>query len=178
MNTPTADEIRSNYLDIVQSATFAQIMQAATWYSEAQEYARVLADKYAITLDTAAGVIAAFSPRTRWVENVKNADLFLNGDPVPTLGNNVRMANKVMIEGIPALNGRKTNSFAWNIAGNMDIVTIDVWMIRAAGYERNDANITMYNEMEDAIMELAYSFGVEAAQMQALIWIVVRGSHV
>ena len=181
MNTatvPSADEVRSNYLDIVQSATFAQIMQAATWYTEAQGIARDFANKYLLTLDEAAGVIAAFSPRTRWAENVRNAELFLNNNPVPTLSNNLRMAEAVMREGsIHALRGRKTNSFAWNIAGNMDVVTIDVWMIRAAGYSRNDANKTMYDEMENAVMELAYSFGVEPAQMQALLWICVRGSH-
>lgn len=176
---PTPDQIRSNYLEIVESATFSQIMLAATWYVEAQEYARDLAIKYEVTLDVAAGVIAAFSPRTRWVENVRNADLFLNGDPVPTLGNNIRMAEAVVREqNIEALRGRKTNSFAYNIAGNMDVVTIDVWMIRAAGYSRNDANVTMYNEMESAVMELAYSFGVEPAQLQALIWVCARGSHV
>lgn len=177
-NQPTTDSIRTNYLDLIHSATFSQIMQAATWYVEAQDIARDLARRFEVSLDVAAGVIAAFSPRTRWADNVRNAELFFMDENVPTLKNNTAMAYRVMNDGIDALRGRKTNSFAWNIAGNMDVVTIDVWMIRAAGYERLDANQTMYNDMENVILELAYVFGVEPAQLQALIWIVVRGSHV
>ena len=175
---PDYDSILDTYNSIIGNATMAQTMQAATWYNEAQAYAIQMATRHNVSLEQAAGVIAAFSPRTRWAQNVLNAELFLSGEPVPALGNNVKMANAVVENGISALKGRKTNSFAKNIAGDMSVVTIDVWMIRAAGYNRLDANKTMYNTMENVIVELAESYSVSPAQLQALIWIVVRGSNV
>jgi len=175
---PDYDSILDTYNSIIGNATMAQTMQAATWYNEAQKVAIELATRNSIPLDHAAGVIAAFSPRTRWTQNITNAVLFLEGHDVPALGNNIKMANAVMEKGIKALNGRKTNSFAKNIAGDMNVVTIDVWMIRAAGYNRLDANKGMYDLMENVIIELAESYSVSPAQLQALIWIVVRGSNV
>jgi hypothetical protein len=176
---PTYDSIHSAYRNLIQDASVAQIMQAAEWYSEAQSIAIQLSEKYLISLDVAAGIIAAFSPRTRWAQNILNAERFLNDESIPALGNNIRMAAAVMNdESISALKGRKTNSFAHNISGNMDKVTIDVWMIRAAGYDRLDANKGMYDLMENVIIELAEVYSVRPAQLQALIWIVVRGSHV
>jgi hypothetical protein len=175
---PNHDSIFSAYEDLIADATMQDMFNAATWYSEAQSYALQLATCHVVSLDQAAGVIAAFSPRTRWAQNVLNAELFLSGEPVPTMINNVKMANAVVDKGIDGLKGRKTNSFAHNIAGNMNKVTIDVWMIRAAGYDRLDANKGMYDLMENVIIELSEIYSVSPAQLQALIWIVVRGSHV
>jgi hypothetical protein len=174
---PSHDSIFEAYNDIVAGATFSNIMKAATWYSEAQAIAAQMSIRHGRNIDSMAGIIAAFSPRTRWAQNVLNAELFMNGENVPALGNNIRMATKVMSEGISALKGRKTNSFAHNIAGDMTKVTIDVWMIRAAGYDRLDANKGMYDTMENVIQELAEIYNVEPAQLQALIWIEIRGSH-
>jgi hypothetical protein len=177
--TPDHDSIFSVYDNLITDATMEQMFQAATWYNEAQAYAMQLSTRYNVSLDVAAGIIAAFSPRTKWAQNVINAELFLSEQSVPALGNNVRMASAVMYDNsISALKGRKTNSFAHNIAGNMDKVTIDVWMIRAAGYNRLDANKGMYDLMENVIQELSYIYGVSPAQLQALIWIAVRGSNV
>jgi hypothetical protein len=172
------DSISAAYESLINEASMDQVMQAATWYNEAQAYAIQLATRHNVFLDQAAGVIAAFSPRTRWAQNVLNAELFLNGEPVPTMGQNIKAAERVMSQGIGGLKGRKTNSFARNIAGNMSVVTIDVWMIRAAGYDRLDANKGMYDLMENVIQELAFIYSVQPAQLQALIWIVVRGSNV
>lgn len=165
------------YRDIANTATIAQWVQAAQWYLSARNIATQLSMTFDISLDTAAGVIAAFSPRTRWAQNVVNATLFLESGTAPTLGNNVKMAENVLERGIVALRGRKTNSFARNIAGEESVVTIDVWMIKAAGYDRNDANKSMYDTMESAIVELASEFNVTPAVLQALIWINVRGNH-
>lgn len=177
-NLPNYNSIRARFKDIAESATMAETMQAATWYAEAQDIARELSIRYNEPLDRVACVIAAFSPRTTWAKNVLNAQNFLAGEPVGTLTNNLNMARNGLRDGFSALKGRKTNSFAHNIAGYMNHVTVDVWMIRAAGYERLDANKGMYDLISDVITELARDYCVTPAQMQALIWIVVRGSAV
>lgn len=160
------------------SASIAEIMQAAEWYTEAQSIAREMATRYNETLDSVACVIAAFSPRTKWSQNLLNAERFLAGENVGALTNNISMAGKGLHDGFAALKGRKTNSFAHNIAGYLDYVTVDVWMIRAAGYDRNDANKGMYDLISSVVTDLANDAGIAPAQMQALIWIRIRGSHV
>lgn len=175
--TPTYDSIQTRYLDAILEATPKHYMQAATWYHDAQSLAIQFASRYEITLDAAACVIASFSPRTRWSQNILNAEMFLNNESVPALGNNIRMARNSLFETFDALKGRKTNAFARNIAGDLNVVTIDVWMIRAAGYNRADANKSMYELMSSVIVDMAAELEIAPAQLQALIWIMVRGNN-
>ena len=89
----------------------------------------------------------------------------------------IHVANAVITNGIEALNGQKTSSFAWNLAGDYDAVTIDVWMMRACGEDDQDAPRTVqYREMSAAVRRLARRHGMTPAEMQALIWIIYRGS--
>lgn len=175
--TMNNNEVRANYVRLIDSATVSDAVNAGNWYSEAQAMAMQLSIRYNVSLEIAASVIAAFSPRTRWAQNVLNAEAFFNGDKVPALGNNIKMAKAALSIGFDALKGAKTNAFARNIAGDMEKVTIDVWMIRAAGYDRLDANKTMYTQMSNIVTELAVEYNVTPAQLQALIWIVIRGNH-
>ena len=86
------------------------------------------------------------------------------------------MANNSLLLGYQALKGLKTNAFAKAIAGDEDAVVIDVWMLRAVGIERKTPNQTQYKELEDAVKKVAFDNGMTPRAMQALIWIVVRGS--
>lgn len=88
------------------------------------------------------------------------------------------MAYAAMTLGFDALNGRKTNAFARNIAGDKDAVTIDVWMIRAAGMDAaKGVNDTEYRILAEVVKELAADRNMYPATAQALIWIIVRGNH-
>lgn len=170
-----------NYRQIAQSATPSQIVQAMTWYNDAQSVAEeisfILTDRgYNVDIETCAAIVSAFSPRQRWSVNVRHAIEFANGETPKTLGNNVRMAQSAIHEGIRALKGQKTNAFARAIAGDMDAITIDVWMLKAAGLDRNDTNKTIYAELSEAVRIVADEFAMSARDMQALIWIVFRGS--
>lgn len=167
-----------NYSALLDSATPEQIDMARTWYDEANAIARSLSAISGLTIEKCASVIAAFSPRERWASNVKYAHMFINGDTPPTLTNNINMAYAAMVHGFNALNGRKTNAFARNIAGDKDAVTIDVWMIRAAGMDANKGvNDTQYRILSEIVKELAADRNMYPATAQALIWIIVRGNH-
>ncbi len=175
MNKSTAI---ANYSALLDSATPDQIAMASTWYDEAHAIARGLSAISGLTIEKCASVIAAFSPRERWASNVKYAHMFINGGTPPTLTNNINMAYAAMSLGFDALNGRKTNAFARNIAGDKDAVTIDVWMIRAAGMDANKGvNDTQYRILSEIVKELAADRGMYPATAQALIWIIVRGNH-
>lgn len=167
-----------NYRSVIDSATPEQIAQATNWYSEAQGIAKSMANLSGLSIEKCASILAAFSPRERWSTNVKYANMFIGGGTPPTLTNNINMAYAAMTLGFNALNGLKTNSFARNIAGDMDAVTIDVWMIRAAGMDGNKGvNDSQYRILTEIVRDLAVDYRMAPAHLQALIWIIVRGNH-
>jgi thermostable 8-oxoguanine DNA glycosylase len=101
---------------------------------------------------------------------------FSLGQDVVGLSNNLKMANSSLLLGYQALKGLKTNAFAKAIAGDEQAVVIDVWMLRAVGIEKKSPNQTLYFELADAVKKVAADNGMTPRAMQALIWIVVRGS--
>jgi hypothetical protein len=167
-----------NYRSIIDSATPEHIAQANGWYSEAQDIAKSMSNLSGLSIEKCASILAAFSPRERWTTNVKYANMFIQGGQPPALTNNINMAYAAMVHGFDALNGLKTNSFARNIAGDMDAVTIDTWMVKAAGMDnRKGVNNSQYRILTEIVRDLAVDYRMAPAHLQALIWIIVRGSH-
>jgi hypothetical protein len=164
------------YRDLASQATFGQVEQASKWYLDAETIAREVASNLNVNLEIGATVVSAFSPRERWSRNVANAIKFSLGEDVVALGNNIRMANAALTLGYEALKGMKTNAFAKAIAGDEQAVVIDVWMLRAVGIEKKTPNQSGYNELANAVKTVAFEFGMTPRAMQALIWIVIRGS--
>jgi len=173
-NTVTLYTERFRFLAL--QATMSQIESAATWYYDAQEVAEDVAENLGVSLEIGASIVAAFSPRERWASNVAKALAFSLGKPVAGLQNNYRMAERSMELGFDALNGLKTNAFARAIAGDNDAVVIDVWMCRAAAIGTDSPNKTQYNDLSQAVRNVAEEMGVTPRTMQALIWIIIRGS--
>jgi hypothetical protein len=164
------------YSGIVKNATFGQVEQASKWYVDAERVAEKVAENLNTTLEVGASVVSAFSPRERWSVNVARAIAYSLGQEVTCLKNNLVMANNALTLGFSALKGLKTNSFAKAIAGDEQAVVIDVWMLRAVGIEKKTPNQTQYYELVEAVKKTAFDFGMTPRAMQALIWIVVRGS--
>jgi hypothetical protein len=165
------------YSEIAKKATFGQVEQASKWYLDAETIAREVATNLGVSLEIGATVVSAFSPRERWARNVSNAITFSLGEEVRgVLGNNIRMAEAGLELGYDALKGQKTNAFARAIAGDENAVVIDVWMLRALGIEKKSPTQSQYKVMADAVTAVATKYGMTPRAMQALIWIVVRGS--
>lgn len=166
------------YLDIVNSATPAQIEAASVWYFEAQEVAEDVAELLSTSLEVGASIVASFSPRERWSSNVAKSYAFANGKPVTGLSNNLAMAMSSVTLGFDALKGLKTNAFARAIAGDKDAVVIDTWMIKAAGMESSKGvSKKEYKELSLAVTQVANRIKLTPRTTQALIWIIARGSH-
>lgn len=164
------------YSEIASRATFGQVEQASKWYVDAERIAEEVARNLDVSLEVGATIVSAFSPRERWSVNVARAISFSLGEKVTCLKNNLVMANNAFTMGFKALNGMKTNAFAKAIAGNEDAVVIDVWMLRALGIEKKTPSQSQYAEMAKAVTTVATKHGMTPRAMQALIWIVVRGS--
>jgi len=165
-----------NFLALVLETNFGQIEQAAVWYMEAEKVAQEVAENMGVSLEVGASVVSAFSPRERWTSNVTKAISFSLGEEVTGLSNNLKMAKASLELGYDALKGLKTNAFARAIAGDENAVVVDVWMMRAAGMEKDSPNKTEYREISEAIRRIAERFGLTPRTAQALIWILVRGS--
>lgn len=173
--TPT--QIAANYRSVIADATDESLFLARAWYSEAQAVAHNVADNLSVTLEVGASIVAAFSPRVRWSQNVRQAIAFSNGEFVPGLSNNRRMAQNALTLGFDALKGPKTNAFARAIAGDLDAVVIDVWMMQAGGLDRSKApTVRQYRDSVEAVKIIAEEIGESPAVAQALIWIMVRGA--
>ena len=164
------------YRELVSTATFGQVEQASKWYVDAERIAEQVARNLDTTLEVGATVVSAFSPRERWSVNVARAIQFSLGEQVTCLKNNIVMANNALTMGFSALKGMKTNAFAKAIAGDEQAVVIDVWMLRAVGIEKKTPSQSGYNELVEAVKKVAFEFGMTPRAMQALIWIVIRGS--
>tara|TARA_B110000503_G_scaffold107959_1_gene161317 strand:+ start:766 stop:1287 length:522 start_codon:yes stop_codon:yes gene_type:complete len=164
------------YSQIAAKATYGQIEQASKWYMDAERVAAEVARNLKTTLEVGATVVSAFSPRERWTNNVAKAISFSLGNHVPGFKNNMFMANNALTMGFKALNGPKTNAFAKAIAGDENAVVIDVWMLRALGIEKKSPTQSQYKEMAKAVTTVSIEYGMTPRAMQALIWILVRGS--
>lgn len=170
-------DVLSAYTQLAMRSTMSDISKAATWYGDARDVALEVAHNLNSCVEVGACVVAAFSPRQAWKRNVDNAIAFSKGKHVPGLSNNMTMANNSLTMGFDALNGQKTNAFARNISGDTDAVTIDVWMIRAAGFNASKGvNKSDYNLLAECVRDVAKAFGISPSVMQALIWVVLRGS--
>lgn len=69
------------------------------------------------------------------------------------------------------LSGNKVRAFAANLKGNLDEVTIDVWVCRYFGWdEKKSMSLKTYMERAEHIRRLAKLGGRKPAEYQAEIW--------
>lgn len=178
MNTSldNIDNYTETFSNLIEYATYGDIEKAALWYADAERVALEVARNLDASLEVGASVVSAFSPRERWSSNVTKAIAFSLGEKVTGLSNNLKMANASVHLGFDALKGPKTNAFARAIAGDTEAVVIDVWMMRAARMEVDSPNKTQYTELSQAIKRVAKMNEMTPRTVQALIWIIVRGS--
>lgn len=162
--------------------TDAEYQSGLNWYSDAQNLAISMAEEFGVSLEIAASVIAATSPRTIWSFNVKHARAILAGEDAPSgaMGANDKRGRDCLILGFDGLgNGPKVNAFARNIAGDLHHVTIDMWAFAAAmGDHATTAMLARrgaYDSIAHAFRDAADQYGVKPAQMQAIVWVAIRG---
>ena len=59
-------------------ATSLEVAQGVAWYSVAYDTAINMAERYGLSADTCAGVIAALSPRNKWARNIQDAESIIS----------------------------------------------------------------------------------------------------
>ena len=178
LNTKLFESASSKYSTLAQSLKGQSLVDALAWYNEAQQFAMHLTTITPWSLEVAASVVSAFSPRNKWANNKAQALLFASGGKPKGLKNNLRMAQASTRLGFNALKGLKTNAFARAISGDMTAVVIDTWMVKAAGLDSTKSlSKGKYFALASAVTAVALGMGWSNAATQAVIWCAVRGGH-
>lgn len=153
----------------------AEIERAAQWYPQTLALCHDIATVGGYTIEQAAAIFSAYSPRVAYKRNIALAYRHARGEQIDGLTNSRKVALQAEQIGLKALNGPKTQAFARNILGDTQAVTVDVWHCKAAGLMADGPTIVQYREISRATQLLAMDLGIEPSTLQALIWVRIRG---
>ena len=156
------------------------------WYSLAERQMRDIAREGPVGFGSnrAAAVFAALSPRTQWAVNLRGAYSFakfaqLGLPEPPPMGlfhSRAKAWAIAQLEVHPSrvLAGPKVTRFWKNLSGDPDPVTVDIWMARAVGVDEDKISRD-YSMIERAYQKAAETLSIEPRQLQAIVWLHVRG---
>ena len=154
------------------------------WYTDANNFARQLSDKYDVHINQAAGIISALSPQKTWSENIKLANSFLSGKHTGHFRNQIKKAEQILLTDNKAeicaiLHGLKTVNFFLNILLDPDAVTVDRHIIKAGLGKLPDAGITerQYLIIEKQLRIVVKNAKADPAKVQAVIWSNIRDAE-
>lgn len=175
-----------NILAVYGQATAEERRAGRTWYDDARNLALGLVHT-GLTLEGAAGVIAALSPLTPWNRNKELAVRAVSdGAASGTLGNSVRAANRMLAgeDPLSVLKSDKVRNFYLSIMGSDEAVCIDRHALevfhgkRYTDKTRPAVGKRLYREAADAYREAAATLpDTSATELQAIVWLVWRRIH-
>jgi hypothetical protein len=154
------------------------------WYPAAWEHAHAFATAHNVTPWTAAGVIAALSPRAQWSVNLRWAEEVLaayrdGASEPPTVGLPLsRERAWSIVNGatvLEVLGGDKTRAFFSAIIGDDEALALDTWAIRAAGLDRPSLTPRQYEDLAAEYRVAARACGETPRDFQAIVWVATRG---
>jgi hypothetical protein len=146
------------------------------WYSDSR---KVIEQIFGDDADLFCDILAATSPRkqvkSNWNVSVRIYESFKGGGGIPKRGlmpchiGNIERA----LRGEP-LSGLKVSAFAANLKGDLDRVTIDIWVLRFLKIPKDKLTDKQYLILERDITARAKRRGMKPAQYQAEIWAKVQ----
>jgi hypothetical protein len=177
----TVETMARNITAVLERATPEQHSDGLRWYSEAQSVARNLAEEASVTVECAAGILAALSPRVRWSRNVELAFEVADKGTCPGLTRSTRNAVAILHGAMPmdVLGGPKTRAFAIAIqtGGQAGVAVVDVWATRAATRGKfEEVSKARYADVAQAYAVAARRAGLTVHEAQAIAWVVTRGA--
>jgi hypothetical protein len=175
LNGARVAKYKRNLAKWALNLTPAEIERAAQWYPETLALCYDIAKVGSYTIEQAASIFSAYSPRVQYKRNVALAYRHARGEQIDGLAQSRKTALKAESIGLKALNGPKTQAFARNILGDCYAVTVDTWHCKAAGLITDSPTIVQYREISRATQLLAMDLGLEPSTLQALIWVRIRG---
>jgi hypothetical protein len=156
------------------------------WYDRAGAHADSLAAASPFTFEQCAAVIAVLSPQTPWPANRATATLFVRWAAaghkrMPKTGSgflaNREKAWAILTTGdLSYVRGPKVSAFFANITGDLNAVTVDLWMMRLLDPDWNERapQGRAYERAADDIRFVASLVGKPPRDVQATVWTYIR----
>ena len=203
-NTTTTTIGTRNILAVYDLATTGERREGMEWYNRANRVAADIASEHGISLETAAGVIAALSPNNRWERNIVDAENVIRAFSIGgseeaenvkvcTYGKMRTKAIQILeatsiVDHASILNGRKITAFYECIIGRIDAVCIDghaysIWFgDRLTMKQVPNIGKRLYAEIVSDYVEAARILSengtsVTAFEVQAITWCAWRRLH-
>lgn len=184
---------------LLDLASAGEQSEGLTWYQRANLAAVRLADQYEIGIDTAAGVIAALSPRNKWERNLIDAENLIatfvaagydacEEVKVCTFGTNKKKALDILLWAASddlareILSGPKLIEFFNCITGNDDVCidghAYSIWY----GDRVTLANVPSIGkklraEIKKDYLAVAKKNNLKGYEVQAITWVAHRRIH-
>ena len=138
------------------------------------EARRTLALKFVRAIAVLSG---AMGVAPNWNQAVNALHQYLQGLPITAGGDRVKNTrlNEIFYEGKP-WQGEKTNSFFLNLSALLGLregaeeVTVDRWIVRALGYNKESPTTWEYRYARSVIQSVADALGWTPMQVQAALW--------
>lgn len=169
-----------NITRVLSSASPAQILSGAQWYTEAHNLALEISPD---DIRIGAGIIAAYSIQAPWNRTVINArQTMATRIPAPHTGMVKGKASRILAGENPiSVLGPKTSAFYSTIVDdNTDMVTIDRHARDIAfGYsvfKNPSIGVKLYRELSQAYRDVAADNSIKVSECQAITWVVWRDS--
>jgi hypothetical protein len=188
--TATIEQVADTFREHLQGYGYAQAFaEGVAWYPDAWRECRRLARSYRVSPQRAAAIVAILSPRAKWSRNLRAAETLLaDADAIRqgkrkryrarygVLPRQVLTARKAIDAAAysDVVSGPKVIPFYRNIRGDVDIVTVDTIMAKAAGLGAN-VTVSVRETVTAAVYLLAREYGLTPRDMQAAVWIAYRG---
>lgn len=166
-----------------RNATPTQLEAGHRWYEEAHLIAASQAGTYDVSLEVAAGVLAALSPRLGWAPNVMLAERMLATSGTLTrggLGRSLAQARAVYAGEDPdrVLRGPKTNAFYYAIVtgGQSGTPVIDrhAWDMLTGVRQAPPPSNGQYRKAAAVMVRAAEILGQPVHAVQATTWLAHR----
>lgn len=180
--TITHDAMVRNILSLYRLSTNEDVERGASWYPNNTALLREWAAHFKRPLANVACIVAAVSVQCEWSRNLIIADDILHGHP-PSIGGAIRrfvdVAERIRDDRATDTadyfkQGPKVRSFAANLAGNYEVVTVDTHAAQiAAGCPTKDIRVDTWKRYEPvarAYVDAAHTAGLPPAYLQGITW--------
>lgn len=155
---------------------------ALTWYTDATKLIKELyGSNWRLFVDILASTSPRQSVKRNWRQSAALVAAFANREKNPSrFGNLLAKCMPAHLDNIiralqsKPLSGPKVSRFAENLKGNLNVVTIDVWVCKAYGINQKALTDTLYNRLEKKIVSDAKKANIAPANLQAVIWYAIR----
>ncbi len=177
------DQLLTSFLDVNND----HYNNGLLWYNDVNNFVNQLSHTYNVPVETAAKVVSILSPQTNWAQNKKDAinmlNAFVHGKDinsfkVTTYNMNKNKAFDLLHGSCDLLNtSPKTFAFYKNILLDCNYVTLDLWMLRLIKHHKPYLTFKQYNILQRCFIVAAKETNLTGYQLQAILWIYIRGTH-